>query len=187
MDPANTKRKQSDYTSIWVIGLGSDKAYYVLTMIRDKMSLTERTRVLFSLHQQYQPLQTFYEQYGMQSDIEHIRYVQENVNYRFGITPFGGRMAKEDRILTLVPIFEGERIYLPTTCVRQNYEMRQEDLTQVFIRDEYLAFPFCQHDDMIDALARITDDVIGPMMIFPDPISVMSVIEESMGFRVDPG
>lgn len=184
IDPANTKKKKSDYTSMWVIGMGSDRNYYVPTMIRDKLSLTERAQILFSLHQQYKPLAVFYEQYGMQSDIDHIFYVQEQTNYRFGINSFGGLVGKYDRIKSLIPVFEGNRIYLPTTCVRQNYEFRQQDLTQVFIRDEYLAFPFCAHDDMIDSLARITDKTVGGMMIPPDPITVMSVIEESMGFRV---
>lgn len=184
VDPANTKTKKSDYTGIWVIGLGSDQNYYVMTMIRDKLSLTERTRVLFTLHRQYRPLMIFYERYGMQTDIEHILYVQQQTNYRFPISEFGGKMAKEDRIIDgLQPVFEAHRMYLPETCIRTNYEQKQEDLTQMFIRDEFLAFPFCIHDDMLDGLARISDPVVSPQMIFPDPISTLSVIEEAMGFR----
>jgi predicted phage terminase large subunit-like protein len=184
IDPANAKKKKSDYTSIWVVGLGSDQNYYVMTMIRDKLSLTERTRVLFTLHRQYRPLMTFYERYGMQTDIEHIQYVQEQTNYRFGIQEFGGTMAKEDRILDgLQPIFEAHRMYLPNSCIRTNYEHKREDLVQVFIRDEYLAFPFCIHDDMLDGLARVADEEVSKSMIFPDPVSVMSVIEQSMGFH----
>jgi len=186
VDPANMKTKKSDYTSIWVVGLGSDQNYYVMTMIRDKLSLTERTRVLFTLHRQYRPLMTFYERYGMQTDIEHIQYVQEQTNYRFGIKEFGGKLAKEDRIIDgLQPIFEANRLWLPYTCVRQNYEHKQEDLVQAFIRDEYLAFPFCIHDDMLDALARIADPEVSAQMIFPDPVSIMSVIEQTMGFRME--
>ena len=179
VDPANKKNKKSDYTSIWVVGLGSDKNYYIITMIRDKLNLTERTRTLFALHQQFDPKNTFYEQYGMQTDIEHIRYVQAQTNYRFNITEFGGNMAKEDRILSLLPLFEDGRIYLPENCIRRNYEQRQEDLTQVFKTDEYLAFPFCEHDDMLDSLARITDSQL--MLIFPDKVHVLTVIEETLG------
>jgi len=35
VDPAGTKTKKADYTTMWVIGLGADRNYYVLDLIRD--------------------------------------------------------------------------------------------------------------------------------------------------------
>ncbi len=66
-------------------------------------------------------------------------------------------MAKEDRIKMLVPPFEQKRMILPRRLEVFNYEGRRVDLIQSFIHDEYLAFPVCIHDDMLDCMARILD------------------------------
>ncbi|HHT9147301.1 MAG TPA: phage terminase large subunit family protein [Candidatus Wunengus sp. YC61] len=157
VDPASKKKKNSDYTAMFVIGLGVDKNYYIIDMIRDRLNLTERTQVLFGLHKMYKPLAVGYEEYGMQSDIEHLEYVMNQENYRFPIYPLGGNVGKEDRIRALVPIFEQKRVFLPVMCIRPGHDGKVKDLTKVFIEEEYKTFPVGVHDDMLDALARILD------------------------------
>lgn len=156
-DPANEKKKGNDYTVFFVLGLGEDMNYYVLDMIRDRLSLTERGNVLFALHREFRPQFVGYEKYGKDSDISYYEERMSRDNYRFGITPLGGQTAKADRIRTLIPIFESGRIFLPDRLLKTNYEKITEDLTQTFIREEYNAFPVAAHDDMLDCLARITD------------------------------
>lgn len=157
-DPAKGKsKKRGDYVTFWVIGLGSDNNYYVLDMVRDRLNLTERTKVLFELHEEHEPKGVGYEEYGMQADIEHIEYVQERDNYHFKITPLGGSMAKNDRIRKLVPVFEDGRMFLPEKLIRTNKRGETEDLVQVFIKEEYEPFPVGIHPDMFDSLARIID------------------------------
>jgi predicted phage terminase large subunit-like protein len=157
-DPASAKKKSSDYTSAWCIGLGPDKNIYVHDMVRDRLSLTQRADLLFNWHRKWQPISVGYEQYGMQADIEHIRDRQERENYRFDITALGGSMPKVDRIRRLIPWFEKGRIYLMPSLRKTNYEGVNIDLTQAFINEEYKAFPVAAHDDMLDALARFTDE-----------------------------
>ena len=157
VDPASKKKKHSDYTAMFVIGLGLDRNYYIIDMIRDRLNLTERMQVLFGLHEMYRPVAVGYEEYGMQSDIEHLQYVMEQKNYRFPIFPLGGNVGKEDRIRSLVPVFEQGRIYLPQMCIRTTHDKKTLDLTKVFIEEEYKTFPVGAHDDMLDALARILD------------------------------
>ncbi len=170
MDPANEKKKKSDYTAGWVIELREDQNYYVIDMLRDRLNLTERTDLLLRWHRRYRPLGVGYEKYGMQSDIEHIKYVQQQENYQFRITELGGQMSKNDRIKKLIPIFENGRLFLPPVLHRVNYEKRREDLVDTFIREEYGPFPVLSHDDMLDALARILDDDMRTE--FPEPSSV---------------
>lgn len=158
VDPANEKKKTSDYTAITTIGLSADNNYYILDWVRDKLSLTERTDVLFMLHRKYKPLGVGYEKYGMQADISHIKYLQKKTNYNFKIIELGGNLSKVDRIRKLIPLFEAHRIYLPISLNRTNIEGKTEDLTQSFINEEYLNFPVSLHDDMLDSLARITDE-----------------------------
>jgi predicted phage terminase large subunit-like protein len=158
IDAASSKKKDSDYTAGWVIGLGPDRKVYVHDMIRDRLSLTERAALLMAWHRKYQPMAVGYERYGMMGDVEHIRDLQERENYRFEITEVGGMMSKVDRIRRLIPWFEQGRIYLHPKIAKTDYEGRTIDLTQSFINDEYKAFPVATHDDMLDALARFLDD-----------------------------
>lgn len=166
-DPANAKKKDSDYTSVGVIGLGPDRNYYLLDGIRDRLNLTERWAALSALHRRWRPKGVGYEQYGMQSDIQHFESKMADENYRFEITALGGKLAKPDRIRKLVPIFESGRFYLPETLRKTDYEDRVIDVVQVFVEEEYVAFPVGLHEDFFDMLARIEDEDLN--VIWPKP------------------
>ena len=157
VDPAGSKGKKNDYTSMWVVGLGPDNNYYVLEFLRDKFNLTERAKKLFELHQRWLPLGVAYEKYSMQADIEHIEYEMEVRNYRFEITPVGGSIAQKDRIRRLVPLFEAKRIYLPRQMMYVDHTGSTSDMVRVFREEEYLPFPVGFHPDMLDSLARIVE------------------------------
>lgn len=157
VDPANEKSKKSDYTVFILIGLGEDNNYYVVDIIRDRLSLTEKGNVLFKLHRSYRPIMVGYEKYGMQTDIQHFEDRMSRENYRFTITPLGGQVGKQDRIMGLLPIVEEHRIYLPDRCIHQDYTGTQVDNVKVFLNEEVIQFPFSVHDDILDCLARILD------------------------------
>ncbi|QOR55454.1 MAG: hypothetical protein ULS35scaffold63_11 [Phage 33_17] len=161
VDPASSLKKDSDYTVMWVIACSSDDNYYVRDIIRDRLSLTQRTETLFRLVAKYKPLIVGYEQYSMQADIEHIQYRMDQLNYHFKIKALGGKLKKEERIKRLIPDFEQGRIFLPHSLMKQNYEGKYENLVDIFVKEEYNQFPTCAHDDMLDALARIKDEELG--------------------------
>lgn len=171
-DPASSKKDTADYTVMAVVGLAPDGNYYLLDGIRDRLNLTQRTLKLFELHRKHQPRAVGYERYGMQSDIEHIRYMMEQQNYRFNIVELGGALSKEDRIQKLVPIFEQRRFWIPRRMPFVDYQGAVRDYIQAFVTDEYLAFPVCVHDDMLDCKARILDPMLGaefPKLEKPKP------------------
>ena len=157
VDAASGKRKHNDYTAMWVVGLGPDQNYYVLEMVRDRLNLTQRGRKLMELHRKWLPKEVRYERYGLMADIEHIKSVQEQETYRFDIAEVGGQSPKEDRIKRLVPLFEQGRVYMPRQQHYTDYEGTTHDLVNVFVEQEYKAFPVPIHDDMLDALARIAE------------------------------
>lgn len=158
VDPASSKKHGSDYTAVFVIGTGTDGNYYVITMLRDRLNLTERAAAVFALHRQYNPIRVGYEKYGLQADIEHLNDLMNRENYRFEIVELGGQLAKEERIRRMVPLAEQHRIWLPDTCIRTNRAGQTEDLTKVFIDEEWVTFPLGLHDDMIDCLSRVCDE-----------------------------
>lgn len=157
VDAANEKRKSSDYTAVWVVGVAEDGNYYVLDMYRDRMNLTERANLVMRLHRKWKPRQTRYERYGLMADVQHIKVIQGQQNYRFEITEVGGQTPKNDRIKRLIPLFEQGLVYFPQSMHRTDSEGKTHDLVQVFLEEEMLAFPVGRHDDMIDALARIAE------------------------------
>jgi len=182
VDPANEKKKKSDYTAMWVIALGADGNYYILDMVRDKLSLKERADTLLALHRTHNPKAVGYEKYGMQADIEYIKDTMEREQYRFEIIELGGSMSKQDRIRRLIPLFEDGRFYFPKSLRRTNWEGTNEDLVEIFVSDEFMEFPVSTHDDMLDGLARITDEDMGcsfprrrPTVSMPPTIQPMRV------------
>jgi len=158
VDPASAKKKTSDYTAIFVIGLSPDNNYYILDMVRDRLSLTERADAVFSLHRRWSPRMVGYEKYGMMADIEHIKDRQKRENYRFEVVELGGQMPKLDRIRRLVPLFEQGRVWFPQSIYKTDYEGKVVELVQTFINEEYKPFPVGLHDDMMDCLSRILDE-----------------------------
>jgi len=158
VDPAGEKKKTNDYTVMAVLALNCDNNYYLVDGVRDRMNLTERTEKLFELYKKWRPLRVGYEKDGMQSDIEHIKYVQEQTNFRFHIEPLRGGMAKNDRIRRLVPAFEQGRFYIPNRLMFVDLHGNERDFVAEFIDEEYTSFPIADHDDMFDAMSRIMDE-----------------------------
>jgi len=158
VDPASKRKVGSDYTVMAVIGLGADRNYYLVDLVRDRLNLTARGETLFGLMAKYpQAIRVGYEEYGLQADIEFIRYLQNERNNRFSIVPLGGPMPKPDRIRRLVPVCEQGRFWLPRRLLYVDWEKRVHDLVADFLSDEYEAFPVSLHDDMLDAISRVLD------------------------------
>lgn len=157
VDAASSKKKGSDYTAMWAVGLGTDGNYYCVPEVRDRLNLKERGDKLFELHRKYKPKEVRYEKYGLMSDIEHFQSRMETENYRFPIKEVAGVTSKQDRVKRLIPLFEGGRIWLPETLNTTNWERSVVDNVRSFIEEEYMAFPVGLHDDMLDALARICE------------------------------
>lgn len=166
VDPASEKKKSSDYTAMFVIGLGADKNYYVLDIVRDRLNLIERCDRLFELHRIWTPqFAVGYEKYGMQADIEYIKERQERENYRFNIIELGGQIPKNDRIKRLVPSLHEGKWYFPESLFKTDYEGKVHNLIDIYLHEEYLSFPVPVHDDMLDCQARIFDSDMG--ILFP--------------------
>lgn len=156
-DGASSKKKGSDYTAGWAVGLGKDGNYYCVPEVRDRLNLKERGDRLFDMHRRYKPKQVRYEKYGLMADVEHFQSRMENENYRFSIIEVGGQTSKVDRIKRLIPLFEAGRIWIPESRNVTDFQKTTVDLVYQFIEEEYFPFPVGLHDDMLDALSRICE------------------------------
>ena len=167
VDPASSKKAGSDYTVMAVVGLHADQNYRLLDAVRDRLNLSERAKALFRLHRKWRPIAVGYERYGVMADVEYLREEQRRQNYLFTIVELGGRLAKEERIRRLIPIFEQGRFLIPDKLWYQTLEGRRIDLARV-IADELLSFPVSEHDDGLDSISRIMDTELGAY--FPRPV-----------------
>lgn len=157
VDGASSKKRGSDFTAMWAVGLGADKNYYCIPEVRDRLNLKERGDRLFAMHRKYKPIEVRYEKYGLMSDIEHYQSRMEAENYRFVINEVAGQTSKSDRIKRLIPLFEAGRIWLPRSNYITDWQKTPVDLVHSFIEEEYMAFPVGLHDDSLDALSRIAE------------------------------
>ena len=162
---AGTKRKRSDRTVMWVLGLSPDSNVYLLDGIIDRLSLTQRADKLFALHKKHKPMQVRYERYGMMGDIEHIRNEMEHRQYRFKITEVAGAVEKNARIRRLIPWFEAGRIWMPQALNYTDVLGADHELIQEFLDVEYATFPVGRFDDGMDCLARLAE----PSLTLPWP------------------
>jgi phage terminase large subunit-like protein len=165
-DPANAKTKKSDYTTMAVIGLGEDRNYYLLDFLRDRLNLVERANEYFRLHRKWRPHRCAYEEYGKDSDIQHLESKMRNPPYHFEIDAVGGSLSKADRINRLIPVCSESRLWLPEVLYRTNSEGKLEELVMVLIEQEFLAWPVPVHDDGLDVISRIFDV---EDLSFPEP------------------
>ena len=133
-----------------------------------------------------------YERYGSTSDLEYFDMEMQRDKDVFDIHelawPREGPGSKTDRVQRLEPAFRNGRFFLPAVTKgetanqlkvkeqgqafrifspvhRKDEEGRVYSLNKNFL-EEFLTFPFCAHDDLIDAVSRIYDiDPVPPIII----------------------
>lgn len=158
-DPSSGRGR--DYCAMGVIGLHHDNNAYLLDFYRDMLSLTERGKLFIELHKRWQPMESGYEQFGMQADIEYILELQERLNYRFSIIPLAGPLTgpkkKESRIKRLQPWVKSHRWYMPKVIWRTDSDGIMRNVIDEVVEQEMLPFPTGANDDGIDMFSRIFD------------------------------
>ena len=178
VDGANSKRKSADRTTMLVIGLNSDRNYYLLDGEYGRMNLAERTDALFRLHRKWNPQGVFWEQQGAMSDVAHVEDVMNNrENYRFVITRItrGPKDNKVRRITNLQAPFAQRRFWIPQynkilrSYTDENGEVTVHDIVREFVEEEYQTFPNAPHDDCLDTMADILDEQVAAKMRWPKP------------------
>lgn len=87
--------------------------------------------------------------------------------YRFPVIELRGREGKNDRIARLEPDYIDGRWYWPERLAKTRKNGQHYDMVQEFKNEEFLAWPFSRHPDVLDAKSRILDPVLGAT--FPKP------------------
>lgn len=122
VDPANSKKKDSDRTSMAVIGVDAGRSRYLLDGYDHKMNLQERWQSLRELYRVWsnapgvQMVRVGYERYGMQADLEYFEERMEVEKIHFTVDEVSwthdDTKSKADRIERLVPDFMQGKFFL---------------------------------------------------------------------------
>ncbi len=171
IDPARSQKKGSDYTVIWVIGLGADRNYYCLDLYRERLAVPDFLELLFDLVTIWRPIKVFEEVFGAQRDVEHIRERQKLLGFRFDIDIVPEvRSPKEERIEALMAPMADGRFWFPKGGFGHTAKGDHRDLMSVFKEDEYGFWTpagATMHDDMLDCLAFLLVDKMRPQLRWP--------------------
>lgn len=157
-DPANKKKKRSDYTGASTVAISNEGDWFVLNFIEDKFNPREIVDAIFEEQERFEVDITGIEEEGKESIKFYLieKMKQENRFFRLRELKSKG-VKKEVRIAgRLVPRFEHKRVFLPINLHRRTWDGRVIDLTESF-EEEYLYFPVPKKDNIIDSLAYIED------------------------------
>ncbi len=153
VDPANEKKKRSDYTAMGVIGISLTK-YYIVDLIRDKLGPDERIEKAIELIKRYGIKTVGWEKVGLMNDTFYLEERRIKEGLYFSITEIKAQMqAKVDRIRDiLVPQYANGQWVWPkpgTLMYFSQFEKKTVDMVKE-LELEMMQFPNGKHDDMLD-------------------------------------
>ncbi len=123
VDPASSKKKGSDRTAMYVVGIDAASNYWLLDGYHHRMGLSERWRNMKALRKVWmampgvQTVVTGYERFGSTADLEffELEMVRDKENFEIKelAWPREGAGSKIDRVQRLEPAFRNGRFFLP--------------------------------------------------------------------------
>lgn len=155
VDPASARKKKSDYTVILVIAIDSQRRKYIVDGIRDRLDPKQRVDTALELAVRWTVKGCGWEAIGFQTtDCFYLEEERRKRQLYFSIEEIKSHtVAKEDRIRGLVPEYAQHLWLWPHkgACVKWSmFDRKNYDLTEE-LEYEFLQFPLCEHDDLLDA------------------------------------
>jgi hypothetical protein len=167
VDPAGSKGKKSDKTSIQVWAAGQDKKLFLADWVHDRLDPGERVATILRLTRKWKQRQTIYEEYGLVNDSYYITERMRESGFEEKLFPIpvgksGPRhnLSKAERIKAIIPFFREGRIYLPRKFEVRLSDGKKVDLTKRFLDDEYSLYRgqgSIAHDDDLDCASRLLE------------------------------
>jgi len=190
VDPASSKKKESNRTAIAVVGVDANYNKYLLDGVCHRMSLSERWDILKRLRTKWKrapgvrEFKIGYERYGAQSDIEHFKEMMRIDGSSFPIYELnwvggGGSQSKKDRIQRLEPDLKDGSFFWPYPTDEKRFTSLQRD-TKESNRDFLISKKILRKDEngrIYDLVKWVKDNEYNLFpMIHPDFLDALSRI-----------
>ena len=141
VDPASSKKKESNRTAMAVVGVDANYNKYLLDGVCHRMSLSERWELLKRLRIKWKrapgirEVKVGYERYGAQSDIEHFKEMMRIDGSSFPVYELnwvggGGSQSKRDRIQRLEPDLKDGSFFWPYPTDKNRLTSLQIDVKE---------------------------------------------------------
>ena len=134
VDLAISAGRFADYFAILTVGADRDGAIYVLDVLRARLSFERQARAVEEKAAEFDPALIAIEATGYQAALHQVLASRTALPVR----PVRPSTDKVTRMLRLGALFENGKVFLKPS--------------QVELREELLAFPEGEHDDLCDAL-----------------------------------
>ena len=190
VDPASSKKKESNRTAIAVVGVDANYNKYLMDGVCHRMSLSERWDTLKRLRTKWKrapgirELKVGYERYGAQSDIEHFKEMMRIDGSSFPIYELnwvggGGSQSKRDRIQRLEPDLKDGSFFWPYPTDKKRLTSLQLDAKESK-RDFLVSSKILRKDEngrIYDLVKWVKDNEYNLFpMIHPDFLDALSRI-----------
>jgi phage terminase large subunit-like protein len=164
VDPASTQKKKSDYTVVERWGVDFDGNCYLIEGFRDRLTVFQRIDLVTEVAKRCKNLkQVKYEVLGgRHGDLETLkeRFYKERITISPNETK-ATTASKKDRVeQRLVGQFHSGKVFFPQNFFfKSKQDGKTYDFVQLF-RNEYLQFPYCEHDDALDCMSQLFEGFI---------------------------
>jgi predicted phage terminase large subunit-like protein len=150
IDPAISQVEAADFTGVTVVSVDAEGRWFVRFAKRYKITPTQVISLAFELQKNFKTMGIGIEEVAFQQVLSH--FIGEEMKKRLEFIPLKGikrgDASKEMRILSMVPRFEWNGVFL------------NRGLNDLEI--ELMMFPRGAHDDLIDSLASIAQVAFAP-------------------------
>ena len=171
-DGAKAKTDTADYTCILALGKAADGCVYLVDGVHARLNLAEKIAALYALRADIRARGgrvslVWWEQVGPMSDVESLRMEMDRRMERFQVRELHHNTNKDFRIRRLVVPFSKGEVVLPVRLLKQRANrdgtVEAYDLVKELLEDELIPYTgqdSTPHDDIVDCLADIMDDVV---------------------------
>ena len=156
VDLAISEKESADYTVVCTVAVNPDNKWFILDVDYDRYDPSQTIDAIFRAVQKYRPIYVGVEKVAYQASVKH--YLEKEMpkrNIWFTVKDLEASSRKELRIATLQPRFKTGSVWFP---------MGAKFLTE--LESELQSFPKGLHDDLIDALAYISQIAVPPVSNF---------------------
>ena len=191
-DPANKKKKTSDYTAMVIFGVDAGGNILIIDGIRDRLNTKERWLALYMLYKEYSDhlKWIYYEQVGLAIDLDYYKLKMDIEGWYFDhlFIELCPSIPKTERINSIDGFIIEKKLRVPLKLPKRTILGEFYDFIASFINDEFIHYPFSAHDDILDCVATavglvLSGDVAAPsnrQTAFDDYLAATKVTNASL-------
>jgi predicted phage terminase large subunit-like protein len=170
VDVATSTKARSDFFVIATVALDREGNYYVVNIVREKLMAPEQ-RELVKQNYLHHPKTVWV---LIETVAYQLALFQELSKMNVPCRTYRPRNKKEDRAISASAVFSARRVYLPVEAEWLNE-----------FRDEFTSFPRGRHDDQIDAISSLFEELATNWNPFPKAMDIGFGMDEDDEIDVD--